>query len=194
MSGGFKVMRLWCVRFAAVWMTLCAALGVNAARAADGASFCADCQVQLGIGGTYHFWAKTGSLVIPLTLLFDQGRYEIGAFRMASNQGFYDSTFGAQVHVANPYWGFSASRRWQFFKHPRWRAFLGFGGSYKTEEDTLSASRWNFAEQLGLRVMPTPATAIELSMRHWSNAGLKLPNHGQDFATLTFTIIPGALR
>jgi hypothetical protein len=25
-------------------------------------------------------------------------------------------------------------------------------------------------------------------MRHWSNAGIQLPNHGQDFATLTVRV------
>jgi len=28
-------------------------------------------------------------------------------------------------------------------------------------------------------------------MRHWSNAGIRLPNHGQDFATLTFRLNTG---
>jgi len=31
----------------------------------------------------------------------------------------------------------------------------------------------------------------ELTMRHWSNGGVRLPNHGQDFATLTFKINTG---
>ena len=44
-----------------------------------------------------------------------------------------------------------------------------------------------------MRIVPTPGTTIELVMRHWSNAGLKLPNHGQDFATLTFTLSPDAM-
>jgi hypothetical protein len=184
-------MRSWCVQLAVVLAAMVASAAGPAARAADLSSFCADCQVQLGIGGTYHFWARTGSLVVPLTMVFDQDRYEIGAFRMASSQGFYDSTFGAQVHFANPYWGFSASRRWELFRHRYWRMLFGFGGSYKTEEDTLSASHWNFAEQLGVRVTPTRGFAIELVARHWSNAGLKLPNHGQDFATLSFSIYPG---
>lgn len=28
-------------------------------------------------------------------------------------------------------------------------------------------------------------------MRHWSNGGIRLPNHGQDFATLTLRLNTG---
>jgi hypothetical protein len=28
----------------------------------------------------------------------------------------------------------------------------------------------------------------EVAMRHWSNGGIQLPNHGQDFATVTIRI------
>jgi hypothetical protein len=28
-------------------------------------------------------------------------------------------------------------------------------------------------------------------MRHWSNGGIRLPNHGQDFATLTIRLNSG---
>jgi hypothetical protein len=31
----------------------------------------------------------------------------------------------------------------------------------------------------------------EVTMRHWSNGGIKLPNHGQDFATLTIRLNSG---
>jgi hypothetical protein len=44
-----------------------------------------------------------------------------------------------------------------------------------------------------VRFLPTRNTAIELIARHWSNAGIKPPNRGQDFATLTFTLWPGHL-
>jgi len=32
---------------------------------------------------------------------------------------------------------------------------------------------------------PGNRAVAELTVRHWSNAGIRLPNHGQDFATLT---------
>jgi Lipid A 3-O-deacylase (PagL) len=31
----------------------------------------------------------------------------------------------------------------------------------------------------------------ELTIRHWSNGGIKLPNHGQDFATFTVRLNSG---
>jgi hypothetical protein len=177
-------MRSWCVLLAAA----CGALAAPGVRATD---FCATCEVQLGIGETYHFWGVTHSLVIPMILNFDQDRWELGAFRFPSNQQFFDSTFNYHVRFAQPYWGFSLSRRLELFKHPHWRVVVGLGAAYRTEADTLSASHWDFAEQLGLRITPAPGCAIELVGRHWSNAGLKLPNHGQDFVTLTFSIYPG---
>jgi hypothetical protein len=31
----------------------------------------------------------------------------------------------------------------------------------------------------------------ELTLRHWSNGGIRLPNHGQDFATVMVRFNPG---
>jgi hypothetical protein len=31
----------------------------------------------------------------------------------------------------------------------------------------------------------------EVTMRHWSNGGIRLPNHGQDFATFTVRLNSG---
>jgi len=70
--------------------------------------------------------------------------------------------------------------------------YFGFGLSGKSESDNLSVTRWDFASQLGVR-FPWPGNRVitELTVRHWSNAGVRLPNHGQDFATLTFKINTG---
>jgi hypothetical protein len=57
----------------------------------------------------------------------------------------------------------------------------------------LVSSYWNFAWQGGLRLTPHPGWSIELIGRHWSNGGLKLPNHGEDFVTLTFSAYPGLI-
>src|ERR1700730_13717712 len=52
--------------------------------------------------------------------------------------------------------------------------------------------RWDFASQLGLRFrLPGSRAMAELTMRHWSNGGIRLPNHGQDFATLTIRLNSG---
>ena len=179
-------MRSWWVLLAAAG----AALAAPNVRAGD---FCATCEVQLGFGATYHYWGTTHGLVVPMILNFDHDRWELGAFRFVKGQEFFDSTFGVDVRFATPYWGFSLSRRLELFRHPHWRVIVGLGASYKTEEDRLSSSYWNFAEQLGLRLTPQRGWSIELIGRHWSNGGLKLPNHGQDFATLTFSVYPGLI-
>jgi hypothetical protein len=45
---------------------------------------------------------------------------------------------------------------------------------------------------LGMRIaLNNHGSFVELTMRHWSNAGIKLPNRGQDFATVTFVFSPG---
>jgi hypothetical protein len=96
----------------------------------------------------------------------------------------FRGTFPA-YRFANPYWGFSASRRWRLFGSPSVGVYFGLGGSYKTEVDELNSTRWNFAEQLAVRWRVSHTVALELAIRHWSNAGIRLPNRGQDFATLT---------
>ncbi len=56
----------------------------------------------------------------------------------------------------------------------------------------MSATRLDFASQLGVRLrLPGDRVTGELTLRHWSNAGIRLPNHGQDFATLTFRLNSG---
>jgi len=164
------------------------------ARAQAAPPRCSDCQLLAGIGGTYHFWSSTGGTVVPLTLVWDRDRYEVGVFRMASTQSFYDPYLHRQHPTADPYWGLSASRRWELIRRPLWRVFFGFGASYKTEADQLSVTRLNFASQLGVRyALNGTGTIVELSMRHWSNAGIRLPNRGQDFATLSLVFSPARL-
>jgi hypothetical protein len=71
-------------------------------------------------------------------------------------------------------------------------AFCGFGLAAKNESDQLSVTRLNFASQLGLRFrLPRDRVVAELTVRHWSNGGIRLPNHGQDFATLTVRLNTG---
>jgi Lipid A 3-O-deacylase (PagL) len=94
--------------------------------------------------------------------------------------------------MADPYWGVSLSRRWQLFQRGPVQGFGGFGLALRSESDQLSATRWDFAEQLGLRFrIPGQFAVGELTVRHWSNAGIRLPNHGQDFATLTIRLNTG---
>ena len=155
--------------------------------AGDLASPCGNCRVSVGIGETYHFWARTGGIVVPVTFTWARDRYELGAFRMATSQDLEFQDRRPDRRVARPYWGFSATRRWELAGPAAARFFIGLGASYKTETDELNSTHWNFAEQLGIRFRLTRAGAgLELCLRHWSNAGLKLPNHGQDFFTLSY--------
>ena len=155
-------------------------------RDAQAESFCASCEVQIGVGGTYHFWGSTGGVVIPVSVSWDQNHYEFGLFRMATQQTLLDSNTRSPRLMANPYWGVSVSRRWPLFARGPVSGFVGFGMAYRTQTDELSATHWDFAEQLGARVrLPGDRSVVELAIRHWSNAGFKLPNHGQDFATVT---------
>ena len=155
-------------------------------------SLCESCELQVGIGDTYHFWGTTGGVVLPVTLDWSDGRYEFGLFRISTRQILYDTHYRYGRLMADPYWGLSLSRRWRLFDRGPVRGFFGFGIAAKTESDQLSVTRLDFASQLGMRFpLPGGHTIGELTFRHWSNAGIRLPNHGQDFVTLTVRLNTG---
>jgi Lipid A 3-O-deacylase (PagL) len=155
-------------------------------------SLCESCELQVGIGDTYHFWGTTGGVVLPVTLDWSDGRYEFGLFRISTRQILYDTHYRYGRLMAEPYWGLSLSRRWRLFDRGPVRGFFGFGIAAKTESDQLSVTRLDFASQLGVRFpLPGGHTIGELTFRHWSNAGIRLPNHGQDFVTLTVRLNTG---
>jgi len=163
-----------------------------APRPAEAQSLCESCEVQIGLGGTYHYWGTTGSLVLPVSVTWSEDRYEFGVFRFTTQQLLALPGTHEERQMANPYWGASLSRRWQLFEHGSVKGYFGFGLAAKTESDTLSVTRWDFASQLGLRFrVPGNRVIGEVTMRHWSNGGLRLPNHGQDFATVTFHLNSG---
>jgi len=158
---------------------------------AQAQSLCDSCDVMAGAGGTYHFWGATGGVVVPVTLTWSANRYEFGFFRVTTEQTLaYHYQRYAHV-VAQPYGGVSLSRRWQLFESGPVKAFVGFGLAGKSESDILSVTHWDFASQAGVRFpMPGNHAIGELTLRHWSNAGIRLPNQGQDFATFTVRINP----
>ena len=177
------------IKSAFLALLLCAAY---APRSGNADFHCASCEVQIGVGGTYHYWATTGSLVVPVTLTWDEGRYEFGVFRFTSTQLIPAPGTHRQRVMASPYWGVSLSRRWQIFEHGPVKGFFGFGLAGRSESDELSSTHWDFASQLGLRFrLPGDRVIGEVTLRHWSNGGVQLPNHGQDFATLTFRLNSG---
>jgi hypothetical protein len=159
---------------------------ISPARAEGLSWVCGYCRISAGVGETYHFWARTGGIVAPVTFLWDDERYELGIFRFATRQELEYQKQEPDRKVANSYWGFSANRRFELFGPPSARVFIGIGASYKNETDELNSTRWNFAEQLGVRFSLPGHAGLELCLRHWSNAGIKLPNHGQDFFTLSY--------
>jgi len=177
-----------------IWlaMTLLVAGAAGAARRAEAQSICESCEVQVGAGATYHFWGPTGGVVLPVTVNWSDNRYELGIFRVATTQLLEDHHYREARVMADPYWGMSLSRRWRFIERGPVSGFVGLGLAAKTESDQLSATRLDFAEQLGVRFrLPGDRVVGELTLRHWSNAGIRLPNHGQDFATLTFRLNSG---
>ena len=177
------------IKFGLLLLLVCAAC---APRCADAQSLCDSCEVQVGLGGTYHFWGTTGGVVLPVAVTWSENRYELGFVRVTTQQTLHESRSRNQRLMADPYWGVSLSRRWQLFDRGPVKGFFGFGLAGKTKSDVLSATRWDFASQLGLRFrLPGSRAMAELTMRHWSNGGVRLPNHGQDFATLTIRLNPG---
>jgi len=163
-----------------------------ALRPADAQSFCQSCEVQVGLGGTYHYWAATGSLVLPVSLTWSDNRYELAAFRFTDQQLLPFPGTHRERLMADPYWGASLSRRWRLFERGPVQGYIGLGLAGRSESDVLSVTRWDFAEQLGLRFrFPSNRVVGEVTIRHWSNGGIRLPNHGQDFATFTVRLNSG---
>ena len=160
---------------------------LSPARGAASDGWCRDCEWTVGVGNTYHYWGETGGVVVAASGLIDQGRYEFGLFRMASSQTLVESGWSRPRVLGEPYWAISAARRWQLFRRSDWRLFFGFGFSYKTEEDLMNSTHWNFASQLGIRLHHPSGKKpdLEFCVRHWSNAGMRLPNRGQDFLTVS---------
>lgn len=156
------------------------------AGATDLSWMCGYCQVSAGVGETYHFWGRTGGIVVPVTLTWDRDRYELGAFRFTTRQELEYDGREPDKRVARPYWGFSVARRWELFGPADARFFIGLGASYKADVDRLNSTHWNFAPQIGVRFRLTSRSGLELCLRHFSNAGLRLPNRGEDFFTLTY--------
>jgi hypothetical protein len=146
---------------------------------------CSQCNLMVGVGTTYFDFGLTHGLVLPVVLELDQSRWELGAFRFATDQRV-DKHYGpADGLAANPYWGFTAMRRWQVLHRSWGKIYVGFGANYRNESDYLEISRWNFAYLIAVRFdVGLHGTALEVGIRHWSDAWIRRPNRGQDFATI----------
>ena len=104
-------------------------------RSANAQSLCESCEVQVGLGGTYHFWGTTGGVVLPVMVTWSENRYELGFVRVTTQQTLQESRSRNTRRMADPYWGVSLSRRWQLFERGPIKGFFGFGLAGKTKSD-----------------------------------------------------------
>ena len=148
---------------------------------------CEHCDLLIGAGTTFNHLAWTNGLVFAGTLELDDSRWELGAFRFATAQSTPISGVPSDYHAANPYWGFTAMRRWQVLHRARGKLYLAFGANYRTEIDYLEATNWNFAYLVAARFdVGKHGRAVELGIRHWSDAWIRPGNRGQNLLTLSF--------
>jgi Lipid A 3-O-deacylase (PagL) len=141
---------------------------------------------MVGVGTTYFDFRLTHGLVLPFALELDQSRWELAAFRFANSQEVEKAYGPMDGRGAKPYWGFTAMRRWQVLHRGWGKIYLGFGANYRTESDYLEISHWNFAYLIAARFDVGPhGTAVEVGIRHWSDAWIRRPNRGQDLATIS---------
>jgi len=149
--------------------------------------WCDRCDVLLGAGTTFRSWAWTDGLVLSVTLELDDSRWDLSAFRFATAQRAPLSALPGTPHAADPYWGFTAMRRWQVLHRGSGRLYLGFGANYRTEVDYLESTRWNFAYLIAVRVdLDRHGRALELGVHHWSDAWIRPPNRGENLLVLSF--------
>ena len=154
--------------------------------AAGPVPFCDQCDVLAGIGATFRYFQSSKGIVLPVSLVLDEDRYELAGFRFSSTQSFVSTHEHVTLNVP-PYWAASFTRRWRLWRGPWGLVYLGLGASYKDQSDAVNSTHWNFAPQLGIRLDVGPhGEIVELTVRHWSNASIRFPNRGQDFATLSF--------
>src|SRR5437763_4958833 len=120
-----------------IGLALLLACAPCAPRSADAQSVCKSCEVQVGLGGTYHYWGTTGGVVLPVSLTWSENRYELEFVRVTTQQTLRESGSRDNRLMAAPYWGVSLSRRWQLFERGPVKGFFGFGMAGKTKSDAL---------------------------------------------------------
>ncbi len=154
---------------------------------AGGCAEYAPVTVTAGFGRTFRFWYLLDGAVVPLTVTWSCDRYELGLFYFGDQ---FEHRYGTQVLDVQQDYAVSLSRRWVVHRWGSLGLFFGVGGSYRTragpnEGNFFDGSHLNFAEQMGLRWMSShEPRGIELSIRHFSNAGIVTPNVGQNFVDL----------
>ncbi len=144
------------------------------------------CDLLIGGGTTFNHFEWTNGLIFEGTLELYDSRWELGAYRFATSQTVPIAGVPADYHAANPYWGFTAMRRWRVLNRRLGKLYLGFGANYRTEVDYLESTNWNFAYLLAARFdLGKSGSAVELGIRHWSDAWIRAGNRGQNLLTLS---------
>ena len=98
----FRVRGAALVRLALIGVIVCADY---APRPAQAQSLCDSCELQVGLGGTYHFWASTGSLVLPVSVTWDENRYEFGVFSLHDSTAAATARNGGSAPIGQPLLG-----------------------------------------------------------------------------------------
>jgi hypothetical protein len=162
---------------------------------------CTGCEFTAGLGKTFHNTELTGT-VVPAAFTWGGNRYEFALYYFSKQ--YLGQEYQNRV-IAPQDWALSIARRLRLWHHGPWEAFAGLGLSYRTGDpcpnpaktdpstfanrncNRLNGSQQNFTLQLGGRWWEADhGAAIEIALRHFSNAGLKPPNVGQDFLTLSY--------
>ena len=99
--------------------------------------------------------------------------YDIGPVRATAHYRDDHSVFG---HDQGAQWsaGLQGVHRWRAME-------FGMGAAYLSRSDDLNGSRPNFSLSAGL-----VRGRWSLTLRHYSNAGLKRPNYGSDFLVIGY--------
>src|SRR2546429_8098544 len=67
-----------------IGLALLLACAPCAPRSADAQSLCKSCEVQVGLGGTYHYWGTTGGLVLAGGVAGGGNRYGLEIARVTT--------------------------------------------------------------------------------------------------------------
>ena len=118
-----------------------AAFAVCAPQVAAAGALCSHCDVLIGVGTTFSPWAWTGGVVFPITLELQNSRWELGAFRFATGQRTGAGALPPETDAPNPYWGFTAMRRWQLLHRGRTKFYFGFGAGQPFRLRPITARR-----------------------------------------------------
>ena len=131
--------------------------------------------------------------------------WEVPALRgiaWGNGSGYVEASFGRWVSDVNDgprssAWvtqlGLTPVLRWHPFDSPRWFTEAGIGVNVLTpiyrSTDKRFSTAFNFGDHVGIGVQFGDGFRQELSLRlqHFSNAGIKDPNPGENFLQLRYT-------